>query len=321
MDKKGKVCWDKPKSECGPSQTLHVWTDTTVTKVLFEGTRAVGVEYSKGVPSQARSESPYYPRSANEGSKHQAQFNKWDRTFVQESAERLGCPAAKSLAFDLKRPSEQYVPLKATQYTPLQVKACREVILSAGTIGSAHLLLLSGVGPAQDLMARSIPVVADLNVGTHTQDHQELALMYKVCNLSHLHITILNNLQMPLGFDPGFTFPKEILQGFPQFTNFFEGRRGFLSANHIPAGLDGSPAGPHAPSGTVPTYHLHFLTIGAFENYDFNMAAYPETESPLYRFPRNAVELVMLNGLHIHELGCELSGLKHISLYLHCLII
>lgn len=181
MDKKRKVCWNKPKAECSPSQTLHVWTDTTVTKVLFEGNRAVGVEYLKGVQPQDRSESPYYPKSKNEGSKHHTQFNKWDRTFVQESAERLGCPAAKSLAFDLNRPAEQYVPLKATKYTPLQVKACREVILSAGSVASAQLLMLSGIGPEEGLKARSIPVLADINVGTHTQDHQELALMYKVC--------------------------------------------------------------------------------------------------------------------------------------------
>lgn len=114
---------------------------------------------------------------------------------------------------------------------------------------------------------------------------------------------------MPIGFNPGFTIPTEILQGFPQFRNFFEGRRGFLSSNNIAAGLDGSSAGPYAPSGTPPSYHLHFLTIGAFENFDFNIAAYHETESPLYRLPRNIVEFVLFNNVYIHQLLCELSGL------------
>ncbi|CAL8076415.1 unnamed protein product [Orchesella dallaii] len=46
----------------------------------------------------------------------------------------------------------------------------KEVILSAGTMGSAKLLLLSGVGPAYDLQAMNIPVVMDLPVGHNLQD-------------------------------------------------------------------------------------------------------------------------------------------------------
>ena len=44
------------------------------------------------------------------------------------------------------------------------------VILAAGTIGSAALLLRSGVGPAADLDGLGIPVVADLPVGQHYMD-------------------------------------------------------------------------------------------------------------------------------------------------------
>lgn len=51
------------------------------------------------------------------------------------------------------------------------VKATREVILSAGAIGSTQLLLLSGVGPKGDLEKLGIPVVADLPVGKSLQDH------------------------------------------------------------------------------------------------------------------------------------------------------
>ncbi|KAL1475855.1 hypothetical protein MTO96_036966, partial [Rhipicephalus appendiculatus] len=51
------------------------------------------------------------------------------------------------------------------------VKAKREVILSGGTIGSTQLLLLSGVGPKDDLNKLGIHVVADLPVGHNLQDH------------------------------------------------------------------------------------------------------------------------------------------------------
>ncbi|KAH7953448.1 hypothetical protein HPB49_008719 [Dermacentor silvarum] len=54
---------------------------------------------------------------------------------------------------------------------PQNVSAGKEVILSAGTVGSAQLLLLSGVGPREDLERLQIPVVADLPVGRNLQDH------------------------------------------------------------------------------------------------------------------------------------------------------
>ncbi len=46
-----------------------------------------------------------------------------------------------------------------------------EVILSAGTFGSAAILMRSGVGPADDLRKHDIGVVADLPVGQRLQDH------------------------------------------------------------------------------------------------------------------------------------------------------
>jgi choline dehydrogenase len=47
-----------------------------------------------------------------------------------------------------------------------------EVILSAGAIGSPHLLMLSGIGPADHLRAHGIPVVMDLpGVGQNLRDH------------------------------------------------------------------------------------------------------------------------------------------------------
>lgn len=51
------------------------------------------------------------------------------------------------------------------------VRASKEVILSAGSIGSAQLLMLSGIGPKNHLTEMGIPVLADLDVGKNLQDH------------------------------------------------------------------------------------------------------------------------------------------------------
>ena len=52
------------------------------------------------------------------------------------------------------------------------MKARKEVILSAGTIGTAQILQLSGIGNANDLKALNIPVLIDNPVvGTNLSDH------------------------------------------------------------------------------------------------------------------------------------------------------
>ncbi|WP_082570353.1 mycofactocin system GMC family oxidoreductase MftG [Mycobacterium sp. Root135] len=50
------------------------------------------------------------------------------------------------------------------------------VVLSAGAIGSAHLLMLSGIGPAAQLAAAGVRVLQDLPVGTRSVDHPEWVL-------------------------------------------------------------------------------------------------------------------------------------------------
>jgi choline dehydrogenase-like flavoprotein len=51
------------------------------------------------------------------------------------------------------------------------IRAEREVVLCGGVYGSPHLLMLSGVGPADHLRAFGIDVAADLPVGDNLHDH------------------------------------------------------------------------------------------------------------------------------------------------------
>jgi choline dehydrogenase len=54
-----------------------------------------------------------------------------------------------------------------------------EVVLCGGAINSPQLLLLSGIGPKEDLEALGIPVVVDLpGVGSNLQDHLEVYVQY-----------------------------------------------------------------------------------------------------------------------------------------------
>ena len=63
---------------------------------------------------------------------------------------------------------------------PLEARADREVILCAGAIGSPQILLLSGVGPADELMRIGVTPVHDLpGVGKNLHDHLELDLQWE----------------------------------------------------------------------------------------------------------------------------------------------
>ena len=63
---------------------------------------------------------------------------------------------------------------------PLTVGAAREIILSGGVINSPHLLMLSGIGPADHLQTHGIPVLQDLpGVGQNLQDHMSAWVNYE----------------------------------------------------------------------------------------------------------------------------------------------
>jgi choline dehydrogenase len=108
--------WSAAKAYLKPVRSrpnLTVETGALSTRILFEGTRAVGVEYAQA--GQVR-----------------------------------------------------------------VARAAREVILCGGAINSPQLLMLSGVGPADQLRRHDIAVTHDLpGVGRNLQDHLELYVQYE----------------------------------------------------------------------------------------------------------------------------------------------
>jgi choline dehydrogenase len=99
-------------------------------------------------------------------------------TFERDAAGALRCSGAEVLR-DGQR---------------LQVKASREVVLSAGSIGSPQLLQVSGIGPGALLQQHGIAVQHELpGVGANLQDHLQIRSVYKVSG-----VTTLNTLASSL---------------------------------------------------------------------------------------------------------------------------
>ncbi|MFC4256788.1 hypothetical protein GRI97_15315 [Altererythrobacter xixiisoli] len=75
---------------------------------------------------------------------------------------------------------------------PQQLRARREVILSGGAYNSPHLLLLSGIGPAEHLRSHGIAVVHDsVGVGRNLQEHPCASLEFNAAK----PVTFLNQLR------------------------------------------------------------------------------------------------------------------------------
>ncbi|MBD9515024.1 GMC family oxidoreductase [Pseudomonas sp. PDM22] len=98
--------------------------------------------------------------------------------------------------------------------------ARREVILTAGALGSPQILLASGIGPAAELKAAGIPVKHDLpGVGKNLQDH-----------LDGL-VTVRSPSPLSLGFSLG-SLPHILLSPF----KYLLAKKGWLTTNYVEAG-------------------------------------------------------------------------------------
>jgi choline dehydrogenase len=70
----------------------------------------------------------------------------------------------------------------------ITTKTKREIILSAGSIGSPHILQVSGIGDANKIKKNGIDIVHELKgVGQNLQDHLMFRPVYKVKNLKSLN--------------------------------------------------------------------------------------------------------------------------------------
>lgn len=69
--------------------------------------------------------------------------------------------------------------------------ATKEVIISAGSINTPQLLILSGIGPKQELDRLKIPAVMDLSVGRNLHDHPAYLAVYFGTNITVENVDVI----------------------------------------------------------------------------------------------------------------------------------
>jgi len=128
-----------------------------------------------------------------------------------------------------------------------QILCQQEVILSAGAIGSAQLLLLSGIGPAEQLKQHNIEMIHELpGVGENFQDHLDVGISFHAKS------------GFGLGISPQF-MPRAI-KGVWQY--LFGGRKGVLASNVV----EGGGFVRSEPDLIAPDIQFHFLSGNASNN-------------------------------------------------------
>lgn len=148
---------------------------------------------------------------------------------------RTGCQV-EQLTFEGKRVTGMVVNDNGQRKT---LNASREVVLSAGSLGSPHILMKSGIGPAQQLRAAGIEPVVDLpGVGQNLQDH-----------LDGL-VTVRSKNTTTLGFSFG-ALPSILTSPLRYLAN----RKGWLTTNYVEAG--GFFKTPLA--GDIPDVQFHYV--------------------------------------------------------------
>ena len=70
------------------------------------------------------------------------------------------------------------------------VKANKEVILTAGAVGSPQILLNSGIGPKEHLTKLGMHVVKDLPVGKNLHNHVSVAVHYSIKDTAYEAMTM-----------------------------------------------------------------------------------------------------------------------------------
>jgi choline dehydrogenase-like flavoprotein len=121
----------------------------------------------------------------------------------------------------------------------LEVRASREVILSAGAINSPQLLLLSGVGPRAEIEKHGITMVQELpGVGENLQDHLDI------------HVTHVDKSRNAISLNP-----RSLIRSTIDLFRYLFGRGGEFTSNFAQAGgfIKSDDAQP------VPDLQWHFV--------------------------------------------------------------
>ncbi|XP_055933565.1 glucose dehydrogenase [FAD, quinone]-like [Argiope bruennichi] len=167
-----------------------------------------------------------------------------------------------------------------------EVKARREVIMSAGGTNTPQILMLSGIGPKEHLQNLGIPVVADLPVGENFQDH---------CG------TIT-----PYLLDPSIATTTQKVQNPQNIQEYIDNRSGPLAASEFVSIIAFLNSMLVSPNVDYPDHQIYFIEVPK-EFPEQQVGFKPEVYEAIYGpYENNSMFICLSQHLHPRSRGIVL---------------
>ena len=162
----------------GPVNVADQVEPRPLTARFLEAAERTGIPRNPDINSQEQDGVAQTPVSQRNG-------RRWSAAdaYLRPAAKRSNltvAPKSQALGIDLDGGRASGVRWRDSRGRERVARANREVVLSAGAIGSPQLLMLSGIGPGEQLREHAIePMVESPGVGENLQDHPFFLLCYE----------------------------------------------------------------------------------------------------------------------------------------------
>jgi len=200
----------------------------------------------------------------------------------------------------------------------VELKANKEVVLTSGAIGSPQLLMVSGIGPAEQLRNFGIEVKKELaGVGQNLQDHLQARPVYKV-NVPTINIEVGNLIkQGMIAIQYALSRKGPMTMAASLGTGFLKTRKDLATPDiqfHIqPFSADSPAEGPHKFSAfTASVLQMRPESAGHLELTSSDAREYPKIH-PNYLSTKLDCD-TLVEGLRV----CDLTMLLILTIMMQC---
>ncbi|XP_044749384.1 glucose dehydrogenase [FAD, quinone]-like [Coccinella septempunctata] len=154
----------------GPVNVGYIRPETEPIKAFLQATKEIGIRYVQDYNAANINGASWLQHTIHKG-KRVSGANNYVRPALNRTNFNLTLKAfATKIVIDPKTKGATGVEFVKNNVKYVAT-ATKEVILSAGSINSPQLLMLSGIGPKGDLGRFGVPLIHDLPVGQFMKDH------------------------------------------------------------------------------------------------------------------------------------------------------
>jgi choline dehydrogenase-like flavoprotein len=160
----------------GPLNVADLGLVNPLTRAFIAGAQEIGIAANADFNGVAQAGVGLYQVTQKNGQRHSAADAYLRPALTRPNLTVVsGAHATRVLVEDLRATGIAFLQNGAER----QARAMSEVILAGGTVNSPQLLMVSGIGPADELSRLGIPTIQNLpGVGANLQDHPMVSVGY-----------------------------------------------------------------------------------------------------------------------------------------------